>query len=50
MRSVSTIAALVLALTLPATLTVLTSLVSFDIFGAAASSIQVQVLAIPVTQ
>lgn len=39
-----------LARTLPATLTLLTSLISFDIFGAAATGIQVQVLAIPVTQ
>lgn len=39
-----------LARTLPATLTLLTNLVSFDLFGAAATGIQVQVLAIPVTQ
>lgn len=39
-----------LARTLPATLTLLTNLISFDIFGGAATGIQVQVLAIPVTQ
>lgn len=39
-----------LARTLPATLTLLTALISFDIFGAGASAISVQVLAIPPTQ
>ena len=39
-----------LARTLPATLTLLTSLISFDIFGGAASGTQVQILAIPATQ
>ncbi len=36
--------------TLPATLTALTALVSYDVFGAPATGISVQVLAIPVTQ
>ena len=35
---------------LPATLTAVTSLVSYDVFGAPANGISVQVLAIPVTQ
>lgn len=39
-----------LARTLPATLTVITSLVSYDIFGAPASGLSVQVFAIPLTQ
>lgn len=39
-----------LARTLPATLTLLTALVSYDIFGAAATGVPVQVLAIPSTQ
>lgn len=39
-----------LARTLPATLTLLTNLVSFDIFGGAATGTQVQILAIPATQ
>lgn len=39
-----------LARTLPATLVTLTSLITYDVFGAPASSIQVQALAIPVTQ
>lgn len=36
--------------TLPATITVVTNLVSYDVFGAAASGITVQVFAIPTTQ
>lgn len=36
--------------TLPATLTAVTSLISYDVFGAPANGISVQVLAIPVTQ
>jgi hypothetical protein len=36
--------------TLPATLAALTALVSYDVFGAPATGISVQVLAIPVTQ
>ncbi|HIV78080.1 MAG TPA: hypothetical protein H9899_11220 [Candidatus Sphingomonas excrementigallinarum] len=36
--------------TLPATLTAVTALVSYDVFGAPANGISVQVLAIPVTQ
>lgn len=39
-----------LARSLPATLTLLTALVSYDVFGAAATGIPVQVLAIPATQ
>lgn len=39
-----------LSRTLPATLTLLTALVSYDLFGAGASGISVQVLAIPPTQ
>ena len=35
---------------LPSTLVVLTNLISYDVFGASASTITVQVLAIPVTQ
>ncbi|WP_452665960.1 hypothetical protein [Sphingomonas zeae] len=38
------------ARTLPATITVVTNLVSYDVFGAAASGITVQVFAIPTTQ
>lgn len=36
--------------TLPATITLLSNLVSYDVFGAAASNITVQVFAIPTTQ
>lgn len=36
--------------TLPATLTVLTNLISYDLFGTPAATISVQVLAIPKTQ
>lgn len=36
--------------TLPATLTAITSLISYDVFGAPATGISVQVLAIPATQ
>lgn len=39
-----------LARTLPATITVLTSLVAYDVFGSPATGISVQVLAIPSTQ
>lgn len=39
-----------LARTLPATLSLLSALVSYDIFGAAATGVSVQVLAIPSTQ
>lgn len=39
-----------LARTLPATLSLLSALVSYDIFGSAATGISVQVLAIPSTQ
>lgn len=39
-----------LARTLPATLSLLSALVSYDVFGAAATGVSVQVLAIPVTQ
>lgn len=39
-----------LARTLPAALVSLTSLVSYDLFGAPASGIQVQIIAIPPTQ